>query len=171
MGFHAHGLISGTLLVALGLLAPSSGLSQDELARLRENFRNESNAVRKAKSLAALGDQQFKLMRKQVEASDYEGAVGLATEYLEWARGAHAALKAAGKDAEKSPNGYKQLEIQVRKSIRELDDTIHSVPLDQKAPFEGVRHALDALDKELINALFPRQPGRRPEEKPPGKQP
>ena len=160
-----HVLLAGALA---GLLLPGA-LAQNQVAELQGQFNRENDATRKVKILTKLGDAQFALMRKETGEGKYEQALRTLEEYRDEVRTAETALKATGADAERKPGGFKQLQIQVRKGLREIDQTILAMPDEQRRPFDTVRRDLLLIDKELIDMLFPRQPGKDPEkEKPKG---
>src|SRR5258705_9177553 len=85
-----------------------------QLADLQTRFDRESNSVRKAKLLEKLGEAQFEAVRQAEKAGD-NSTVGLTLEkYRDNVRSALDALKKQHPNAEKQPNGYRQLEIQAR---------------------------------------------------------
>jgi hypothetical protein len=148
--------------------APAAG----QLADLQARFDSEPNAVRKAKMLEKLGDSQFDEARR-VEKTGDNSAVGLILEkYRDNARAALEALKKQHPNAEKQPNGYRQLEIHVRKGIREAGESLLAAPEPFKPPLEIVRHDLEAMDDELLKLLFPLRPLKeKTAPPPPEKQP
>lgn len=157
-------LIRAAMLFALWL-SPAQG--QDRVAQLQAQFQAESNPVRKAKALSKLAEAQWELMHRAIVASDYAQALRILQQYRDEVRAAEAALKASGVDAERKPAGFKQLQIHLRKSLRDLDQTILAMPEDQREPFEAVRRELTGIDEELVGLLFPRRPGQIPEAKKP----
>ncbi len=158
-------ILAGTLAA---LLVAGAG-AQNHIAELQTQFNRENDPVRKVKVLTKLGDAQFELMRKETDDGNYAQALRTLEGYRDEVRTAEAALKATGADAERKPGGFKQLQIHVRKSLREVDQTIMALPDSQRPPFEAVRQDLSRIDKELIDLLFPRQPGKNPQkEKPKG---
>jgi hypothetical protein len=80
-------------------------------------------------------------------------------------------LKKQHPDAERQSNGYRQLEIHVRKGIREVDETILVSPEDYKPPLQIVRQDLVGMDDELLKMLFPRRPVEKHETAPPAEKP
>lgn len=120
-----------------------------------------ADPVKQAKDVVRAGQTQLERMRHEVRNEDYDAALRVLREYRDAIKSAHSGLKASGRDAEKKPNGFKNLQIHIRQSIPRLEQTILSVPVDQREPFETIRKELDAIDKELIDALFPRQPGKK----------
>ena len=137
-------------------------LAQDRIAELQAQFNRENDPVRKAKVLPRLGDAQLNLVRKETDAGHYTQALKIIEEYRDEVKAAEAALKASGVDPERKPAGFKQLQIHVRKSLREIEQTVLVVPDEQRPAFEAIRQELMGIEKELIDLLFPRQPGKTP---------
>jgi hypothetical protein len=143
----------------------------DKVQELQARFDRETDAVRKAKVFEKLGDAQFEEARKSGSAGDYS-AVGLTMEsYRDDARAALDALKKSQPDAERHPNGYKQLQYHVHRSLRELDEILVVAPPEYRPPLRLVRQDLAAMNDELLRMLFPRRPGERPLTPPARKQP
>ena len=157
------------LAAALGsMMLPAAG-AQDRITELTKEYSQTRDAVRRAKLLPKLGDLQFEQARKELDAGNYAQALRVMQAYRDEARSATAALKATSVNAERRPGGFKQLQIHVRKGVRELDQTLMALPDSQREPFETLRKDLLAIEKELIDLLFPRQPEKLPaREKPKG---
>ncbi len=129
-----------------------------QLADLQMRFDRESDSVRKAKLLQKLGEAQFEAVRQAEKAGD-NNTVGLTMEkYRDNVRAVLDALKKQHPNAEKQPNGYRQLEIQARKGIREIAESLLVAPEPFKPPLEIVREDLAAMDDELLKLLFPNRP-------------
>jgi hypothetical protein len=166
----------GTPLGALGCFAffllawPQQVGSQ--LADLQSRFDGETNAVRKAKMMEKLGDAQFEEARRAEKSGD-NSTVGLTLEkYRDNVRAALAALKKQHPNAEKQPNGYRQLEIHLRRGIREAAESLLVAPEPFKPPLQTVRQELIAMDDELLKLLFPLRPlNDKPAPSPPEKEP
>ena len=149
------------------LLLTATARVQDRVAELKSQFSRESDPVRKAKALPKLGDAQFDRVRKEIGAENFSQALRIIEDYREEVRTTLAALKATGVDAERKPAGFKQLQLYVRKSLRELDQVVLALPEGQREPFEAVRRELLSVEKELLELLFPRQPGKSAEQQKP----
>jgi hypothetical protein len=134
----------------------------DKVSDLQARFDGEPNGVRKARMIEKLGDAQF------AEAGDAEKAgnfstVGLILEkYRDNVRAASTALEKDNPDAERHPNGYKQLEMHLQKGLREVDEILLIAPAEFKPPLQIVRHDLLSLDDELLRFLFPRRHENKP---------
>ncbi len=150
------------LAAAFCVILLPQAIAQNRLAELQTQFNREREPVRKAKVLTKLADAQFEVLHKVTDAGDYDQALRIFQDYRDEVRSAEATLKASGVDAERKPGGFKELQMHIRKGLRELDDTIHALPEDQREPFEAVRKDLITTEKELIDMLFPRQPANKP---------
>ena len=138
----------------------------DDVKSLQARFDRETNSVHKAKLLERLGDAQLDETRRASQANDYK-TIGLVMEkYRDNARAAVDALKKDHPDAERHTSGFKQLQIHVHKSLREVDEVLVVAPDEYRPPLEIVRRDLANIDDELLELLFPRHPG---EKKPPAK--
>ncbi len=120
-----------------------------------------ADPVRKAKDVVRQGQVQLEQMRREVKKENYGEALRVLGEYRDAVKSAHRGLKASGRDAEKKPGGFKNLQIHIRQSLQRLDHTILSIPVEQRGPFAAARRELDTMDHELIDALFPRQPAKK----------
>ncbi len=150
------GLVGACLLALVAQPA-----AQDRLAHLQAQFERESDLVHKAKTLSKLQEAEFDAARREANAGRIEQALRLVEQYRDALRSVHAALVGTGINAEKKPAGFKQLEISVRESIRELNDISLALSLDQRSPFDAVRSELEEIQGQLLKELFPRQPGKK----------
>ena len=154
-----------SLLVMMAVMVParSTRAATEDLKALQARFDHETNSVHKAKLLEKLGDAQLEETRRASQASDYK-TIGLVMEkYRDNARAAVDALKKDHPDAERHTNGFKQLQIHVHKSLREVDEVLVVAPDEFRPPLEIVRRDLANMDEELLDLLFPRHPdGKKP---------
>lgn len=155
------------ILLGAAACAFAARAAADKLAELQAEFDRESSGVRKAKLMEKLSEAEFVLTRDAGKSNDYT-AVDVAMEkYRDNVRAAFETLKKQHSEAEKHPNGFKQLEACVRKGIREVDETLIVAPPEYKPPLQLVRQDLVAYEDELLRMLFPRRPGERPLTPPP----
>lgn len=150
------------MLFSVVLLAPAMLAAADKLSDLQTQFDRETSAVHKAKLLDKLGDAQFAAARDAGKSGDYTAVDTAMEKYRDNVAAVFGALKKQHPDAERHPNGYKQLEMSVRKGIREVDDTLLVAPLEYRPPLELVRKDLIATGDELLRLLFPRRTGDAP---------
>jgi hypothetical protein len=135
---------------------------QNNTSELRSKFTNEADPVRKAKLLVPLGEAEFRDILKDEESEDFGGALAIFQQYRDEAQACQKALEGKEPDPEKHPNGFKQLQISLRQSLRRLSDIIVDLPADDQKPFLDVRRDLEQMDRQLIHELFPRRPEAAP---------
>ena len=148
--------------VFVAALAAGSLAAQDRTAELRARFQKEQDSVRKARLVAPLADAEFRDMHAKIDAGDLAAAAEIAGHVRDEAQASKKSLDTKSRDAEAHPEGYKQLEISVRESIRRLDDIMVSLAKDDQKPLAEVRAELETLDREMIHRLFPKRPGASP---------
>jgi len=145
-----------TLGICLGA-AMTSGpalAAADKIPELQARFDHENNPVHRAHLLEKLGDAQFDETRRAFKSNDMV-TVGIVLEkYRDNVRVALEGLRKRHADAERDGRGYRQLEIHVRRGIREVDEILLMAPEQFQPPLRIVRNDLDAMDAELIHMLF-----------------
>ena len=154
------------ILVLAGVpwLAMRAGDPDDLQAR----FDQESNSVHKAKLFEKLGDEQLAETRRASRASDFVTVGQVMEKYRDNARSALDALKKQHPDAERQLSGYKQLQMHIRKALRDLKEILLLAPPEVKPPLELVQRDLASIDDELLRMLFPPRPGKKNPEPAPG---
>jgi hypothetical protein len=149
--------LSWMAVAIANLCIPS--IPQQSLEQMRSRFDRASDAVHKSKLMPRLGDAEFQEIQSNIAAGELTKALDVLEKYRDQARLCQKGLDATGADAEKSPSGFKELQISVRGSLRQLNDIILALSPDDQKPFEDVRKDLDQMNRHLIQELFPRNPG------------
>jgi hypothetical protein len=150
------------LVLAMAAFA-SSLLAQNKIADLQARLAHEPNPVSKAKIMPQLGDLEFAEMDADVNQGRLTEALTLLTAYRDEVISCDKALDALGIDADKHPNGFKQLQFSLRDSLRRLDIVIVSMTTDEQPPFLEIRKELRELDRHLIEQLFPHLDQAKPQ--------
>jgi hypothetical protein len=141
----------------LSLLAATPAGAAEKVKEWQDRFDHEPHAENKVKLLEKLGELEFDAATKAGQGGDYE-AVGLIFEkFRDNARTAFELLKKQVPDADHHSNGYRRLELQVRRGIREVEETLVVVPDVVRPPLQLVRTDLISLDDQLIALLFPQR--------------
>jgi succinate dehydrogenase flavin-adding protein (antitoxin of CptAB toxin-antitoxin module) len=131
-----------------------AGTAADKLSEIQARFDHEKNPVHRAKLLEKLGDAEFDEARRAYKANDLSTVATVLEKYRDNVRVALDGLRKKRSNAERDSNGYRQLEIHVRRGIREADEIILRVPDVYQPPLQIVRRDLDSMDRELIRMLF-----------------
>lgn len=154
-------------LPALGVIfysmAPAAQTArvQKDIAKYEANYESKTKPVDRAKAVVKLGRAEYVAASQSLDAGNVRGAFEFLAKYNEQAITTHDALEKLGVDPEKHSNGFRQLEISVRESLRELREIMGRVPLEQRESFSALEKDLDTLNQKLILELFPRQPGHK----------
>ncbi|HXQ25307.1 MAG TPA: hypothetical protein VN822_02760 [Candidatus Acidoferrales bacterium] len=143
--------------VAAALLA-CSAFPQDRIEDLRARFAREPNPVQRAKLMPQLGEEEFRKIGAAVAAGRLPDAVAILNQYRSEVQLCEKGLEASGIDAEKHSAGFKQLEISLRETWRDLDELIVGLPRDEQAPFVDARQELSEVSQRLMRKLFPHEP-------------
>lgn len=143
-------------------------LAQDKLTQLRDRYEHETDPVRKAKDFQQLGDAQMAEFARAAAKDEYENALRHLSDYREEAHTCFNGLNAAVADAEKHPEGFRQLQIHLRKGLWEMERTIPQIPEPRRQEFRTIHDDLAELQSKLIHALFPRDSSTKDKEKPRG---
>ncbi len=137
---------------------PSDKTKSSTSSELQARFDHETNSVHKAKIFEKLSDEQLAEVRHASQASDYNAVGTIMEKYRDNARAALDALKKEHPNAEHQINGYKQLQIHIRRAIRDLKETVLLAPDEYKPPLQLVERDLALIDDELLQSLFPSPP-------------
>ncbi|HEV3254578.1 MAG TPA: hypothetical protein VG033_09235 [Candidatus Acidoferrales bacterium] len=143
------------VVLALGLAAPQV---QPQVSNRLAPVERERDPVRRAKLLAKLSYGEFSEFRRQAEAANYSEAQRILEGYRDAVLSTEKALAASHINAERNPAGFKELQISLRRGLRQIGETMVTLTPDEREPFEAIRKELERADKELIHQLFPRQP-------------
>jgi hypothetical protein len=139
------------------LAACSTLHAADKVKDLQDRFDHESHATSKVKQLDKLGAAQFEAATAAGKQNDFATVAFTFEKYRDNVRTAFELLKKQEPDADRHPNGYRQLELQVRRGIREVEETLLIVPEEVRPPLRIVRQDLISMDDTLIHELFPRR--------------
>lgn len=150
---HRFALVLCLLLLSLHV----SVTLADRLADLQLHFDRESHAATKVKLLQKLGEAEFAAATTAQQAANYVEIGLLCEKYRDNVRTAFDLLKKQEPNVEKHAEGYRHLELQTRRGIREVEDLLIIVPAEVRPPLELVRDELIHVDDELIHLLFPRR--------------
>lgn len=134
----------------------------DKVSELQDHFDKEPHAANKVHILDKLAEAQFEAAAKADKDGDYI-AVGLTFEkYRDNVRTVFELLRKQEPDADRHAGGYRHLELQARKGIREVEQTLVVVSAEMRPPLEIVRKDLVDMDDQLIRLLFPTRASEPP---------
>jgi hypothetical protein len=143
-----------TPVLAVALL-PGWALGQNEVQDFHARFIRDTDSMHRARMMPQLEEAEFQAIAKDTDDGKFPEALALLQEYRDEIETCEKDLDAKHIDAEKHPNGFKQLQFALRASLRHLDALLVSFTEDEKMPFLKLRGDLEQLDRHLIRKLFP----------------
>ncbi len=146
-------------LLAAGLDGPWGAASpaprNDNEQKLQARIDREGKPVNRAKLKVRLGRVKLLQAIDAYDRQDHGQYRQLLDDYLEVMKSAWADLQESGRQASRRPDGFKQLDIGLREDTRFLEDLMHRVPLEQRAPAKKVFEEAEKLRAAVLEALFP----------------
>ncbi len=144
------------LCVAVGLaLFAGAANGFDKVSDLQEHFDKETHSGGKIRALDKLTDAQFEASRKASAEGNFVSVGFIFEKYRDNLRACFDLLRKQEPDAERHSGSYRQLELQTRRGLREVEDALVTAPPDMRPPLEIVRTDILDMDNELIRLLFP----------------
>lgn len=134
----------------------SQARAAENQSGLQSQFDRETHSFSKIKILDKLGEAQFRAASDAQRAADYERVGFIFEKYRDNVRAALQLLTRQEPNAERHGDGYRRIELQIRKGIREVEETLIVVPTVVRPPLQIVRQDLIDMDDFLIHQLFPR---------------
>ncbi len=138
-------------LSAATLLARRADKEGDLLARLE----HETEPVKHAQFEIRLAHVKLAQATEAFDQGNITDSRELLGAFLERLRSAWSTLQKSGRPAHKRPQGFKELDIELREDARYLEDLKHRFPYSEREPVEKVAHEVDELRNEVLKALFP----------------
>jgi hypothetical protein len=150
--------------------------SHEDEGKLLSKLEREENPVKKAKLETKLGRLKLEKAFNAYDQRQYDQCWKLLDEYMARMNNAWADLVASGREAAKRPDGFKQLEIALRESRRDLQDFETRITYVERQTAEKISAQTVELHSRVLNALFPgaapkRKKGRLAGSQPPGSEP
>lgn len=144
----------GFALLAV-LVFPGPAGAQGRTTELQQHFDKDNHAGSKVKLLEHLTDVQFEETRRASAAGDFNRVGFIFEKYRDNLRACFNLLRTEEPDADRHGNNYRRIELQARRGIREVEDTLTIMPPELRPPLELVHKDVMNIDDELIRLLFP----------------
>ncbi len=134
---------------------------KDSEEKLLARIERQQNLVKKAKLEVRLGRVKLLQAIDAYDQGDFERCWELLNSYLDRMKSAWQHLQDSGRPAWRKPQGFKQLDIGLRRDSRFLEDLKHRIPYEERSPVEKVQQEVDALRNTVLRALFPPERPRK----------
>lgn len=151
----AVGALSLALMLAVGAGAASPPGPRERESELVSKIAREKNLIKKAKLETKLGRLKMQRAFEAYDEGHFDECWKLLDEYWAQMNDAWSDLVASGRVAAKKPNGFKQLDIALRESRRDLRDFETRVGYEERQAAEKIRIQTENLRARVLMALFP----------------
>ncbi len=147
------------LFLSFTLLFSNLNLAQEdkrirELESARGRLKKQTDPVGRAKAEIKISEILITLVSDAVRDDKKELMEKWLSEYTATIRDAHQTLSKTGRDAHRRPGGFKDLEIALRRQIRQLEDIGVNLTLEDREPVEKAKDQAQTIRDELLKALF-----------------
>ena len=147
-------LLSGPILHPSFLLAQESDKDLQRLANERNKFSRQTNLVDRAKTGIKISELLITFVRDAAQQGEFELMQSRLTEYTEVIQSAHESLVQTGRDAHSKPSGFKDLEIAIRRQLRQLEDIGGALTYDQRDPVLKAQSDVAGVREAILKAMF-----------------
>jgi hypothetical protein len=143
---------------------------QTEYQKQLDKLKQASNPVAKVKTLIKMSRIDLKAAASQVKKGDLSTADTFLERYVGTILQAQEVLKSSGRNAQKNPAGFRELEISLNDQLRRMKDIRDGYPFDQQEKIEKAVQTGKAVQEEMLRAIFGpenlRQPNKDGKNKP-----
>ena len=155
-----HMVISAVVLLLIGATLQAAPAAKDLdreqlLQREREKLEKETDPIDRAK----IGIKISEILLDDVGDCVREGNFAEMEEQLdaygETIQTAHQSLIDSGRNASKKSNGFKELEIALRKHAQKFEEFGRMLNLQRRVPVEKAKDIAVAVRNKLLKAMFP----------------
>ena len=142
------------LFVALCSYSIAQSKAEEQLRKERLNLTRTTDPVSRTKIQIKISDVLITLMTDAARAGEDKKAEQYLNDYSNTISDAHMTMMKTGKDAHKHPNGFKDLEISLRKQQSRLSDAGKLMDIDSREAVASIRRtsARARCSSEAINA-------------------
>ena len=133
--------------------------------KFQDKFNRETNPIGKTKALIKMSNIDIKEALSEAMAKHLEEADKYLTRYSQVVHQASEVMTLSGRNAQKNPAGFKDLEIALGEQLRKLNNLKEYYPYDQQQTIEKAIEAAQEAHQEMIKAIFGAENLRKPGEK------
>ena len=137
------------------LAGASSAPPSETEAQLLARMQKEHDPVRKSKEETRLARIKLRQAIQAYEQGNTEQGAQLVSEYLGRMKDSWQTLRSSGRNAAHAPQGFKELDIELREDARLLDDLKRRISYYERDPIEKAEKEVEQMRAEVLQALFP----------------
>jgi len=153
-------ILAGWLVFGTLVLPFSAAVGSETEEQLLQRIQGEQNPVKKAKDEIKLARLKLAQVQSAYSQGHVETGAKLLATLVDAMQSAWKILRDSGRKASKQPEGFRELDISLRESVRALQDLGRTVSYFDRAPLENAAKQLDEMRDEVLHALFPQEKNR-----------
>jgi hypothetical protein len=149
------------VLMSLPSCAARGGLQLMELDKRlialeneKTKLKRQTDPVDRTKTHIKISDILMTLVTDAVKDGDLEVMEHRLDEYVTTIQEAHQTMVKTGRDAHKKPNGFKHLEISLRRQVRQLEDIGITLAFDDRESIDKAKDLAAEIRDNLLKLLF-----------------
>ena len=142
------------LVFSLSSRAVQSDKQVERLQKERANLTRQTDPVGRTKTQIKISEVLLTLISNAVQAGDMDLMQKYIGEYLVTIEDAHQTMMKTGRDAHRKPGGFKDLEIALRRHVRQLVDIGKALTFDEREPLDKAKEEAVDIRDDLLKALF-----------------
>jgi hypothetical protein len=156
MIWRAHLSIAFLLIgVPVSFAGASSAPPSETEAQLLARIRDEHDPVRKSKEETRLARIKLQQAIQAYGQGNIEQGTQLVNAYLGRIKDSWQILRSSGRNATRAPQGFKELDIELREDARLLDDLKRRTSYYERDPIEKAAKEVEQVRADVLQALFP----------------
>ena len=151
-------IVTTVLFIALSSYSIAQSKAEEQLRKERSNLTRTTDPVSRTKIEIRISDLLITLMADAARAGEDQKAEQYLSDYSNTISDAHLTIMKTGKDAHKHPEGFKDLEISLRKQQSRLSDAGKLMDVDSRDAVDKVRKQASDISDQLVKTMLLKDP-------------
>ena len=151
-------IVTTVLFIALSSYSIAQSKAEEQLRKERSNLSRTTDPVSHTKIDIKITDLLITLIEDAARAGDDKKVEQYLSDYSNTIADAHLTMMKSGKDAHKHPDGYKDLEILLRKQQRQLSDAGKLMEIENRDRADKVRKQASDISDQLVKTMLLKDP-------------
>jgi hypothetical protein len=151
-------IVATILFVALCSYSIAQSKTEEQLMKERADLARTKDPVSRTKIEIKISDLLITLMADAARTGNDKQAEQYLNDYSNTISDAHLTMMKTGKDAHKHPDGFKDLEISLRKQQSRLSDAGKLMDLDSREAVDKVRKQASDISDQLVKTMLLKDP-------------
>jgi len=127
----------------------------ERLEKERQKLQRETDPIGRAKKQIKISEILMMFVTEAAAAGDFAKMDANLEQYVEAIRDAHRSLMETGRNPHDKPKGFKDLEISLRRQVRQLGDIGGTLAFDRRESVEKAMEEAGSIRDALMKAMFP----------------